>query len=81
MWTSGATESNNLALKGVAHANHARGRHLVTVTTEHKAILDTMRRLEGEGFEVTYLQPQASGLVDLAAFEAALRPDTVWRRS
>ena len=77
VWTSGATESNNLALKGIAHANRARGRHLVTMTTEHKAVLDTMRRLEREGFEVTYLAPQASGLLDPAAFEAALRPDTI----
>jgi cysteine desulfurase len=77
VWTSGATESNNLALKGAAHANRSRGRHLVTVTTEHKAVLDTMRRLESEGFEVTYLQPQANGLLDMAAFEAALRPDTI----
>jgi len=77
VWTSGATESNNLALKGAAHANRARGRHLITMTTEHKAVLDTMRRLEGEGYEVSYLEPQANGLLDLAAFEAALRPDTI----
>jgi len=77
VWTSGATESNNLALKGAAHANRARGRHLVTVATEHKAVLDSMRRLESEGYEVTVLQPQANGLLDLAAFEAALRPDTI----
>ena len=77
VWTSGATESNNLALKGAAHANRARGRHLVTVTTEHKAVLDTMRRLESEGYEVTCLRPQPNGLLDLADFEAALRPDTI----
>ena len=77
VWTSGATESNNLALKGAAHANRAKGRHLVTVSTEHKAVLDTMRRLESEGYEVTYLQPQPNGLLDPAAFEAALRPDTI----
>jgi cysteine desulfurase len=77
VWTSGATESNNLALKGAAHANRAKGRHLVTMTTEHKAVLDTMRRLEGEGYEVTYLAPPANGLLDIAAFEAALRPDTL----
>jgi len=77
VWTSGATESNNLALKGAAHANRAKGRHLVTVATEHKAVLDTMRRLESEGYEVTVLQPQANGMLDLAAFEAALRPDTI----
>ncbi|MFK3740811.1 aminotransferase class V-fold PLP-dependent enzyme [Massilia sp. TN1-12] len=80
VWTSGATESNNLALKGAAHAhwtNGGRGGHLVTVATEHKAVLDTMRRLEGEGYDVTYLQPRPDGLVDLTAFEAALRPDTI----
>jgi cysteine desulfurase len=77
VWTSGATESNNLALKGAAHARRSQGRHLITVTTEHKAVLDTMRRLESEGYEVTYLQPQPNGLVDPAAFEAALRPDTI----
>jgi len=77
VWTSGATESNNLALKGAAHANLDKGRHLVTLSTEHKAVPDTMRRLETEGFEVTYLAPQADGLLDLAAFEAALRPDTI----
>jgi len=77
VWTSGATESNNLALKGAAHANRAKGRHLVTVATEHKAVLDTMRRLEGEGYDLTVLQPQANGLLDPAAFEAALRPDTI----
>ena len=77
VWTSGATESNNLALKGAAHANRARGRHLITMSTEHKAVLDTMRRLETEGFEVTCLAPQADGLLDPAAFEAALRPDTI----
>lgn len=77
VWTSGATESNNLAIKGAAHANRAKGRHLVTVATEHKAVLDTMRRLEGEGYEVTVLRPQASGLLDPAAFAAALRPDTI----
>ena len=76
-WTSGATESNNLAIKGAALAAQARGRHLVTVQTEHKAVLDTMRWLENEGFSVTYLAPQKNGLLDLAAFRAALRPDTV----
>lgn len=77
VWTSGATESNNLAIKGAAHANRAKGKHLVTMTTEHKAVLDTMRRLESEGYEVTYLQPQSNGLLDVEAFEAALRPDTI----
>ena len=76
VWTSGATESINLALKGAAHFYKDRGRHLVTVKTEHKATLDTMRELEREGFEVTYLDVQPDGLVDFAAFEAALRPDT-----
>jgi cysteine desulfurase len=77
VWTSGATESNNLAIKGAALAAQARGRHLVTVQTEHKAVLDTMHWLENEGFSVTYLAPQKNGLLDLAAFRAALRPDTV----
>jgi cysteine desulfurase len=76
VWTSGATESINLALKGAAHFYRDKGRHLVTVKTEHKATLDTMRELEREGFEVTYLDVDDRGLVDLAAFEAALRPDT-----
>jgi cysteine desulfurase len=76
IWTSGATESNNLALKGAAQACVARGRHLVSVQTEHNAVLDTLRDLESHGFAVTLLAPQANGLLDLAAFEAALRPDT-----
>ena len=77
VWTSGATESDNLAIKGAAAANAARGRHLVTVATEHKAVLDTMSEVERAGFEVTYLAPEPSGLVDPARFEAALRPDTI----
>jgi cysteine desulfurase len=77
VWTSGATESNNLAIKGVAQFHHKKGRHLVTVKTEHKAVLDTMRELERDGFEVTYLDVLESGLVDLEAFRAALRPDTL----
>jgi cysteine desulfurase len=77
IWTSGATESINLALKGVAHFYEDKGKHLVTVKTEHKATLDTMRELEREGFEVTYLDVQPNGLLDLKAFEAALRPDTI----
>jgi cysteine desulfurase len=77
VWTSGATESNNLAIKGAAHFYSGKGKHLVTVMTEHKAVLDTMRHLEGEGFEVTYLKPLPSGLVDVEAFKAALRPDTI----
>ena len=77
VWTSGATESINLAVKGAAHFYKERGRHLVTVKTEHKATLDTMRELERQGFEVTYLDVRPDGLLDLAAFEAALRPDTI----
>ena len=77
VWTSGATESINLALKGAAEFYKTKGRHLVTVKTEHKATLDTMRELERRGFEVTYLDVGADGLVDLAALEAALRKDTI----
>jgi len=77
VWTSGATESDNLALKGAAHFYKTRGKHLVTVKTEHKAVLDTMRELEREGFEVTYLDPEPDGLVELEKFKAALRPDTI----
>jgi len=77
VWTSGATESINLALKGAAQFYRERGRHLVTVKTEHKATLDTMRELERQGWEVTYLDVRDNGLLDLAALEAALRPDTV----
>ncbi len=77
VWTSGATESINLALKGAAHFYKDKGRHLVTVKTEHKATLDTMRELEREGCEVTYLDVDPDGLVPVARFEAALRPDTI----
>jgi cysteine desulfurase len=77
VWTSGATESINLALKGAAHFYKDKGKHLVTVKTEHKATLDTMRELERDGFEVTYLDVEPDGLLDLAKLEAALRPDTV----
>ena len=77
VWTSGATESNNLALKGAAHFYQGKGRHLITVKTEHKAVLDTMRELERQGFEVTYLEVQPDGLLDLDAFRAAIRPDTI----
>jgi cysteine desulfurase len=78
VWTSGATESNNLAIKGAAHFySGTKGKHLITVMTEHKAVLDTMRELEREGYEVTYLQPEPSGLLDLEKFKAAIRPDTV----
>jgi cysteine desulfurase len=77
VWTSGATESNNLAIKGAAQFYKTRGKHLVTVKTEHKAVLDTMRELERQGFEVTYLDVQEDGLLNLDAFKAALRPDTI----
>jgi cysteine desulfurase len=76
VWTSGATESDNLAIKGAAHFYQARGKHLVTVKTEHKAVLDACRELEREGYEVTYLEPETSGLIDPDQFAAALRPDT-----
>jgi cysteine desulfurase len=77
VWTSGATESNNLAIKGAAHFYQKKGRHIVTVKTEHKAVLDTCRQLEREGFEVTYLDPEPSGLLDLGKFDAALRKDSI----
>ncbi|HUG59622.1 MAG TPA: IscS subfamily cysteine desulfurase [Candidimonas sp.] len=77
VWTSGATESNNLALKGAASFYSGRGKHIVTVKTEHKAVLDTCRELERQGFELTYLDVKDTGLLDIDAFKAALRPDTV----
>ena len=77
VWTSGATESNNLALKGAAHFYKGKGKHLITVKTEHKAVLDTMRELERQGFEVTYLDVQPDGLLNLDVFWAAIRPDTI----
>jgi cysteine desulfurase len=77
VWTSGATESNNLAIKGAAHFYSGKGKHLITVATEHKAVLDTCRELERQGFEVTYLIPESNGLVDLDKFTAAIRPDTI----
>ncbi len=77
VWTSGATESNNLAIKGAAHFYSGKGKHIITLRTEHKAVLDTFRELEREGFEATYLDPKEDGLIDLDAFRAALRPDTV----
>ncbi len=77
IWTSGATESNNLAIKGAAQFYSGRGKHIITVKTEHKAVLDTCRELERQGFEVTYLDVQDSGLLDIEAFKAALRPDTI----
>ena len=77
VWTSGATESDNLAIKGAAHFYKGKGKHLITVKTEHKAVLDTMRELERQGFEVTYLDVQEDGLIDLDVFKAAIRPDTI----
>ncbi|EGR0794440.1 IscS subfamily cysteine desulfurase [Vibrio cholerae] len=77
VFTSGATESDNLAIKGVAHFYNKQGKHIITGKTEHKAVLDTMRQLEREGFEVTYLDPESNGLVDLAKLEAAMRDDTI----
>ncbi len=77
VWTSGATESDNLAIKGAANFYAERGKHIITVKTEHKAVLDTCRELERQGFEVTYLNVKDDGLIDLDVFKAALRPDTV----
>ena len=77
VWTSGATESNNLAIKGAAGFYAERGKHIITIKTEHKAVLDPCRELERQGFEVTYLNVQENGLISLEAFNAALRPDTV----
>ena len=77
VFTSGATESNNLAIKGAAHFYQSKGKHLITPKTEHKAVLDTMRELEREGFEVTYLDVQQNGLIDLEVLKAAIRPDTI----
>ncbi len=78
VWTSGATESNNLAIKGAAHFYaQTKGKHIITVKTEHKAVLDTVRELERQGFEATYLDVQPDGLVDFEVFKAAIRPDTV----
>ncbi len=77
VWTSGATESNNLALKGAAHFYKTKGKHLITVKTEHKAVLDTCRELERQGFEVSYLDVQPDGLLDMEVLKAAIRPDTI----
>ncbi len=77
VWTSGATESDNLAIKGVAHFYRKKGNHIITSKTEHKAVLDTCRQLEREGFEVTYLDPEESGLIDLAKLEAAMTEQTI----
>jgi len=77
IWTSGATESDNLAIKGIAHFYHKRGKHIITMKTEHKAVLDACRQLEREGFEVTYLDPLQNGLLDLNSLREAIREDTV----
>ena len=77
VFTSGATESNNLAIKGAAHFYAKQGKHIITSKTEHKAVLDTCRHLESEGYEVTYLEPQSDGLFTLQQIEAAMRPDTI----
>ncbi len=77
VWTSGATESDNLAIKGAAHFYKKKGRHIITCKTEHKAVLDTCRQLEREGFEVTYLDPEPNGLIDLRKLDAAIRDDTI----
>jgi cysteine desulfurase len=77
VFTSGATESNNLAIKGAAHFYSGKGKHIVTVSTEHKAVLDTVRELERQGFTATYLEPQENGLIDIEQFKQALRPDTI----
>ena len=77
VWTSGATESNNLAIKGAAHFYQGKGRHIVTMRIEHKAVIDTVRELEREGFSATYLDPEPNGLLDLEKFKAALPPDTI----
>ncbi len=77
VWTSGATESNNLAIKGAAHFYQGKGKHIVTMRIEHKAVIDTVRELEREGFSATYLDPEPNGLLDLEKLKAALRPDTI----
>ena len=77
IWTSGATESNNLAIKGVAHAYQAKGKHIITLQTEHKAVLDTCKALEHQGFELSYLPVQDDGLLDLQQLKEAIRPDTI----
>ncbi len=78
VWTSGATESDNLAIKGAAHFYSGKGKHIITVQTEHKAVIDPFRELERQGFEATYLAPEPSGLIDLEKFKAAIRPDTIF---
>jgi cysteine desulfurase len=77
VWTSGATESNNLAIKGIAHFYHKKGKHIITLKTEHKAVLDTCRQLEREGFEVDYLDPMPNGLLDINVLKSAIREETI----
>jgi len=77
IWTSGATEGDNLAIKGAANFYKSKGKHIITMKTEHKAVLDTVRELERQGFEATYLDPEQNGLLDLEKFKAAIRPDTI----
>ncbi|TMG72102.1 MAG: IscS subfamily cysteine desulfurase, partial [Betaproteobacteria bacterium] len=77
IWTSGATEGDNLAIKGAANFYKGKGKHIITVKTEHKAVLDTVRELERQGFEAAYLQPEQDGIIDLEKFKAAIRPDTI----
>src|SRR3981189_404633 len=77
VWTSGATEGNNLAIKGAAQFYKTKGKHLITQKTEHKAVLDTFRELERQGFEATYLDVEQNGLVDIEKFKAAIRPDPI----
>ncbi len=77
VWTSGATESNNLAIKGASHFYSAKGKHILTIATEHKCVIDSVRELERDGFTATYLEPEPNGLVDLEKFKKAIRPDTV----
>ena len=77
VWTSGATESNNLAIKGASHFYSTKGKHVLTIATEHKAVIDAVRELEREGFTATYLEPEPNGLVDIEKFKKAIRPDTV----
>jgi len=77
VWTSGATESNNLAIKGASHFYSTKGKHVLTIATEHKAVIDAVRELEREGFTATYLEPEPNGLIDLEKFKKAIRPDTV----
>src|SRR5512140_3353666 len=77
VWTSGATEGDNLAIKGAAQFCKGKGKHIITQKTEHKAVLDTCRELERQGFEVSYLDPEPNGIIDLGKFRAAIRPDTI----